>query len=298
MKTKSFVQLSGLSALWGATFLLTRIAAPALGAGLAAGLRIGLGAITLAIIMAATREPWPKNRWGNLFLLGALAVAGPHLFYSWASLSLPASYGSVVSVTSVLFGTFASAWLKEDVLSARKLMGCFFGFAGVALVVKLGPITPSPQLIGGALACATGAFFSGIATPFLKRATVDMQPLAITAGMHLTGFLILAPFAFSSLPKAQFTLSAILAVLTTGILTSGLAYWQYMRIMRDVSPVAALSSTFMVTGFGVLWAFLFLNEPVSWVTGLGALLVLVATLMVSGFNPWRRDALSPPRDGG
>lgn len=288
MKTKTFVQLAGLSALWGATFLLTRVASPVLGANVAAGSRITLGAFTLAIIMRLTREPWPKGHWPELFLLGGLAVAGPHIFYSLASLTLPASYGSVVSVTSVLFGTFASAWLKEDTLSARKLMGCLFGFAGVALVVRLGPIAPSPELLAGATACAIGAFFSGVATPFLKRATLTMQPLAITAGMHLTGALLLAPFALSSLPKAHFSVSALMAVITTGIFTSGLAYWQYMRIMRYISPVAALSSTFMVTGFGVLWAFLFLNEPIDWVTGIGALLVLIATVMVSGFNPWRR----------
>jgi drug/metabolite transporter (DMT)-like permease len=289
VKTKSFVQLVGLSALWGATFLLTRITAPVFGANLAAGLRILLGAATLAAIMFFAKEPWPKNRWPNLFILGALAVAGPHLFYSWSALSLPASYGSVVSVTSVLFGTFASAWLKEDVLSARKLMGCLFGFAGVALVVRLGPVEPSPALLAGAMACTTGAFFSGIATPFLKRATTHMQPLAITAGMHLTGSIILMPFALWSLPTASFSLSAMLAVMTTGILTSGLAYWQYMRIMREVSPVAVLSATFMVTGFGVLWAFLFLNEPLSLITWIGALLVVIATVMVSGINPWRRQ---------
>lgn len=291
MKTKSFIQLAGLSALWGATFLLTSIVAPVFGANLAAFARISLGAITLAAIMWLSKEPWPKGQWPTLFLLGALAVAGPHLFYSIASLTLPASYGSVVSVTSVLFGTFASAWLKEDTLTPRKLVGCLFGFAGVALVVRLGPITPTPALLMGALACTAGAFFSGIATPFLKRATVDMQPLAITAGMHVTGSLILLPFGVAALPDAHFSWAALLAVMTTGVVTSGLAFWQYMRIMRVVSPVAALSSTFMVTGFGVLWATIFRHEPVTLVTGLGALLVLVATLMVSGFNPWRRGPL-------
>jgi drug/metabolite transporter (DMT)-like permease len=291
MHTKLFLQLSGLSALWGATFLLTSIAAPVFSANLAALLRISLGAMTLAIIMWASKEPWPKGQWPTLFVLGGLAVAGPHLFYSIAALTLPASYGSVVSVSSVLFGTFASAWLKEDTLTPAKLMGCMFGFAGVALVVKLGPITPTAPLLWGAMACTAGAFFSGISTPFLKRATLSMQPLAITAGMHLTGALILLPFGLATLPQASFTWPAMLAVMTTGIVTSGLAYWQYMRIMRVVSPVAALSSTFMVTGFGVLWAALFRNEPVTLITGLGALLVLVATLMVSGFNPWRRSPL-------
>lgn len=259
----------GLSALWGATFLLTSIAAPVFGANFAAFARISLGAVTLVAIMWATKEPWPKGQWPTLFLLGTLAVAGPHLFYSIAALTLPASYGSVVSVTSVLFGTFASAWLKEDILTPRKLMGCLFGFAGVALVMRLGPITPTPALLMGALACTAGAFFSGIATPFLKRATVNMQPLAITAGMHVTGSLILLPFGAAALPDAHFSWAALLAVMTTGVVTSGLAFWQYMRIMRVASPVAALSSTFMVTGFGVLWATVFRNEPVTLITGLG-----------------------------
>ena len=73
-----------------------------------------------------------------------------------------------------------------------------------------------------------------------------------------------------------------------GICTSGLAYWQYMRIVKHVTPVAALSSTFMVTIFGVLWGHLVLGEVFTLASYAGGALVLMATILVTGFNPLRR----------
>ena len=75
-----------------------------------------------------------------------------------------------------------------------------------------------------------------------------------------------------------------------GIGTSGLAYWQYMRIVKHVSPVAALSSTFMITIFGVIWGHLFLGEVFTPASYAGGALVLLATVLVTGFNPWRAPA--------
>ena len=76
-----------------------------------------------------------------------------------------------------------------------------------------------------------------------------------------------------------------------GILTSGLAYWQYMRIVKHVTPVAALSSTFMITGFGVLWAVLFLGEPLH--SHLLAGLALVTLGIVFGVRAAAPAALTP-----
>lgn len=293
METRYFVQLVMLSALWGSTFMLTRIAAPDLGPNLLAGMRMVIATVVLTLIMRVLKHPWPWAQWREMLLLGLLAVAGPHTFYAWSALNLPAAYGSLLSVTSVLFGAFISAAMKEEKLTPVKLVGCLLGFAGAALVVRLGPVNPSPVLVLAALACVTGSALTGLATPFLKRATTRMEPLTITAGMHAAGALILLPGAVHDWPQAHFTPTALAAVVLMGTLTSGLAYWMYMRIMRHVPPVAALSSTFLITGFGVLFSIVFLGEATGSGLYAGGALIVLASAMVMGFNPWRKLATSP-----
>ena len=288
MKTKYFLQLVALSALWGSSFMLTRIAAPVLGPNLLAAMRMSIAAVVLVIIMRVLRHRWPWEHWRELFLLGLLAVAGPHVLYSWSALHLPAGYAALLTVTSVLFGAFASAWMKEETLTPGKLLGCMVGFAGAALVVRLGPVQPTPTLVTSAIVCIGGSALSGISTPFLKRAITRMEPLTITAGMHATAVVLLLPGAVYDWPQATFTLKAVAAVALMGSTTSGLAYWMYMRIMRHVPPVAALSSTFMITGFGVMWAILFLDEASGPALYAGGALILVASMLVTGFNPLRR----------
>lgn len=294
MQNKYFAQLAGLSILWGATFLFTRVATPDIGPSLTAAGRIGLGAATLALIMTVTRHRWPWEHWRALTVLAAVGIAGPHFLYAWSSLYLPAGYSAVLSITSVIFGTFASAWLREDVLTRSKLFGCFAGFAGVALVVQLGPMRPTPELIVAALVAILGSALSGTSAPLLKRATKYMEPLAITAVLHVIGFAMLLPGALWTLPAARFTPAAMLSVGVMGIFTSGLAYWAYMRIVQKVSPVAALSSTFMATISGIIWGHLVLDEKFTGTTYIGGLLVLAATVLVTGFNPWRRPVPVAP----
>ena len=56
MQARHFAQLVALSALWGASFLLIRIASPVLGPNVLAMLRVGAATLTLAILMRALRQ--------------------------------------------------------------------------------------------------------------------------------------------------------------------------------------------------------------------------------------------------
>ncbi|MCD6664622.1 MAG: DMT family transporter, partial [Hydrogenophaga sp.] len=193
MKTRHFAQLVGLSALWGASFLFLRIASPVFGPQVLAGARVLLATLTLAVIMRLLRHRWPWEHWRELTLLGALSVALPFLLFAWAALRLPAGYSALLNTTVVLFGTLSAAWFKEDTLSARKLLGCAAGAAGVALIVRLGPVQPDAQTLLAALACIAAAFCYGVSTPLMKRATQRIQPLAISASIHVFALGMVVP---------------------------------------------------------------------------------------------------------
>lgn len=268
--------------------MFIRIAVPVMGPWVLAALRVGLAAITLALLMRMLRQAWPLQYWRQLLGIGLLSMAIPFMLYAWAALYLPAGYSALLNTTAVLFGTLASAWFKEDTLSVRKLLGCLCGFIGVGLIVRLGPVTLNPNTFGAAAACIGAAACYGISTPLMKRATTQIQPLAIAAGIHVAALLMLLPGAIWTFPQAQFTTASWAAVGTLGIVTSGLAYWAHLRIIRHVSPVAAMSPAFLIPVFGVTWGHLFLDEALSSGIFVGGALVLLATALVTGFNPLRR----------
>jgi len=280
-----YLQLVALSAVWGSSFMLTRFAAPLLGPNLLAALRMGMAALALAGIMRVLRMPWPLVHWRELALLSLLGVAAPHAMFAWSALYMPAGYAALLYASAVLFGALASAWMKEERLTGLKLAGCLLGIAGAALVVQLGPLQPTPRLLLAVTITVIGAAVSGMSTPLLKRAVQRMEPLAITAGMHAIAFLLLLPGALTELPRARFNPGALAAVFMMGTFTSGVAWWMYARLMRHLSPLAGLSSTFMITGFGVLWAVVFLGEKVDSGLYAGGSLLLLSCALVSGVNP-------------
>ena len=295
MKTKYFLQLVCLSALWGSSFMLLRIASPVMGPNVLSAVRIGLATVTLALIMRSLRYRWPWTHWRELAVLGVLSVAAPFFLFSWAALHLPAGYSALLNSTAALFGTFAAAWLKEDTLTVRKLVGCLCGFAGVALILRLGPVEPTPVVITATLACILAAASFGTSTPLMKRAISRMEPLQIAAGLHAFALIYLVPGAVYTWPQARFTPGTMAAVAVMGVVTSGLAYWAHLRIMVHVTPVAAMSPVFMIPVFGVAWGHVFLGEPLSPGIYAGGSLVLLASALVSGFNPWRKalDVVNP-----
>ncbi|AEG92137.1 candidate membrane protein [Ramlibacter tataouinensis TTB310] len=295
MQTRHFLQLIFLSALWGGSFPLIRIASPAFGPLGLAGIRCALAAVVLALLMRLLRQRWPAGgagSWWRLALLGLLTVVSPFVLFNWAGLVLPAGYSAVLNATAPLFGILAAAALGEERLTARRLAGCAVGFAGVALLVRLGPVAPDARVVLAALACTVAAASYGVGAIFMKRATLAHQPLPASAAVHLAAALVLLLPAAAGAGRMQPTPGALLAVAVLGTITSGFMYWVSMRLMREIPASAATSSAFMIPLFGVTWGALFLGEPVTAGMLPGCVLVLAATALVTGFNPFRRSSLS------
>lgn len=288
VKHGHFFQLVGLSALWGASFLFIRVASPALGPWVLAGSRVLLACLTLGLLLRwlQQRPPWPH--WRQLAVLGVAAVALPFVLYAWAALTLPGSYMALLNTTAVLFGALSAAWLGDDRLTLAKLSGCVLGLLGVGLIVRLGPMVPSTQVLQAAGASLLAAACYGLCTPWMKRTTQHMEPLTIALGMNLAAGVALWPMAAWHAPSAQFSTGVLASVAVLGVGSSGLATWLHLRVMRHVSPVAAMSPAFMIPLFGVAWGHWVLDEPLGPGLLMGGCLILLATALVTGFNPLRR----------
>ena len=289
MHQRHFLQLVFLSAVWGGSFPLIRIAAPAFGPLLMACVRCALAAVVLAVLMRLLRQAWPtRGHWKSLTILSLLTVVVPFVLFNWAGLVLPAGYSAVLNATAPLFAVIAAALFKEERLTMRKLVRCAAGVGGVALLVRLGPVRPDARVVLAVLACVAASASYGFGALLMKRATLVLQPLPASAAVHAAGALVLLLPAATGVPAVQLRGDALAAIAALGMVTSGFMYWISMRLMREIPASSATSSAFMIPMFGVTWGGLFLGEPFTAGMLPGVALVLVACAFVTGFNPFRR----------
>ena len=64
------------------------------------------------------------------------------------------------------------------------------------------------------------------------------------------------------------------------MLCNALAYLFYFRLIRDLGPTRALTVTFLMPVFGVLWAVLLLGESLTPGMASGGAIILLGTWLV------------------
>jgi drug/metabolite transporter (DMT)-like permease len=59
----------------------------------------------------------------------------------------------------------------------------------------------------------------------------------------------------------------------------------YFRLIVDIGPAKALTVTFLIPIFGVMWGALFLGEQITFSELVGCTIILVGTSLVLGVHP-------------
>ena len=293
MNLADLVRLFSLAAIWGGSFLFTRICAPVLGPVILVECRVSLAVLFLLIVARLLRKPLnARAHWRHYLVLGVFNGAVPFLLFAFAARTLPASTLSILNATSPIWGAVIGAvWIRHT-LTRRTVLGLGLGIIGVSLVVGIDHITAQH---GAGLAIAAtllATFCYGIATNYAKTAT-SVDGFSNAHGSMLMASLVIAPvLPFTSAVSAP-TNGIVLAVLALGIVCTGMAFLLYFRLVQNIGPTSALTVTFLIPVFGVLWSRLFLAEVITLGMIIGSCFVLLGTTLVTGFNPaalWLRKA--------
>jgi drug/metabolite transporter (DMT)-like permease len=276
-------RLVALAALWGASFIFMRVLAPALGPLFTAMSRVLIAGITLVVYARATGFDAGLGRnWRRYAAIGIVGSALPFALFSFAALRLPASYLAILNAATPFFVLVLAARFAGERLTAFSIGGIGLGFVGVALVSGAGPVEVDGGLVL-AIGASLGATFCYAANAvYIRLRAGDLAPRAIAgwsqvgAGIALLPATLLAPLP----PLAAFTPLILVNMAGLAILCSALAYLLYYRLIADIGPTRALTVTFLIPPFGMLWGALILGETITWPMIAGCLLVLGGTGLV------------------
>ena len=276
MRAADAARLVTLAAIWGASFLFVRIAAPVFGVIATADVRmlIAGGALAGYYLLTGFDAQW--RRWWRYYLaIGSLNSVLPFLLYGYAALDLTVGLLAVLNATSPMWGALLSAVVLRERMSAGRIAGLVIGVAGVASVSGA---EASDRWLA-VLAGLGAAFCYGLTGVVMRRWARETTAKGMAAGSLLTGGLALAPLMVI-VPPTWPGLPVALALLALGVVCGSIAYILYFRLMADIGATGALTVTYLIPIFGVAWGALFLGEPLTPAMLVGALVVVLGTVLV------------------
>lgn len=282
MRVSDVSELLLLAALWGGSFLFMRMAAPVLGPVWLIEMRVLLAGLALFPLLLRL------NLWGEvrrraipLFVVGCVNSALPFLFLAFASVSLPAGFTSILNATSPLFGTVVAAvWLKEN-LTISRTIGFILGFAGVTVLVGWKTFAATTTFFIAVGAGLMAALMYAIAAPYARRQLSGVPPLVIATVSQLSAAAFLLPALPFTVPRMAPTPIIVLSVFALALFSTAVAYIFYFRLIQNVGSTKALTVTYLIPAFAMVWGVFILKESVTSPMVFGCSLILLGTAIAN-----------------
>jgi len=298
MTRGDLAELLALGAIWGASFLFMRIAAPEFGPWALVWLRVAGAALFLLPLLAGRGQLGAlRAHWKPIAVVGVLNSAIPFLFFIVAALVLSTGLMAIFNATAPMWAMLVAwIWLGDKPLGS-KLVGLVVGLAGVVALswgkADFRPGDHGVSAAAGIALCIAASMLYGVAAHYMKRSLGGVPPLAVAAGSQTAAAVVLLVPAIVAWPQALPSTLAWGSALALAIVCTGLAYILYFRLIAHNGPSSAISVTFLIPAFAMLWGALALGEtPTPGMIG-GAVVILLGTALVTGaLGARRKDAAS------
>lgn len=205
-----------------------------------AGVRFTLAGILTVFFGSLLRRRvlLPKRTSGGMiFALAMMQTVIQYTFFYIGLSHAPGFKGSILSPTSTFFALLIAALIfRQEKLTAKKIIGCLIGFAGVVVVSLDGKLTGGVRLDGeGFLVLAAASY--GCSSVLIKRFSDWEDPVVLSGWQFFLGGMIM-------------TVAALLGGGRLHAVSGGA--WPLMLYLGSLSAVAY-----------TLWSLLLQRHPVS-----------------------------------
>jgi drug/metabolite transporter (DMT)-like permease len=273
-----------LSAIWGSSFALIKVADRGLAPPEVAFGRVATGALALLVILAWRRERLPGGRglWLRLAVAALLLNTLPFMLFAYGETRISSVLAGIWNATTPLLTLVAAmAMLPDEQPTRRRLAGLMVGFLGVLIVIGAWHGLGGRSLVGS-LACLAASACYGVGTPYARRYVTNVGSISLVG---LSAAQLLCP----SRARGPVTAEVAASVLVLGALGTGIGYVLYYGIVRLAGATIASTVTYVVPLFSTVAGVVFLGEGLSWNQPVGGLVVLAGVALAQGTPRLRRQ---------
>jgi len=236
--------------------------------------------------LLARRALIPKRQsWKNVFILCLFQTVGQYYFFFMALAHTSGVRGSIINASGNFIAILFAVYLfRFEKMTARKMLGCLVGFAGILLILGGGKaLTEGGSVtLAGEGAMLAADFFYASSGCLIKIFSRDEDPVTLSGWQFLIGGVIL--YVIGSLMGGNLTFysaGCAMNLVYMGFISAG-AYtlWGVLLKYNPVSRVSIMG--FINPVMGVLLSALFLGEgrEAFSLTGLAALVLVSAGIVI------------------
>ncbi len=279
-----YVLLVALAAIWGASFMLIKLAIDTVPPVTMTAARVIISvAVFVAIVLATGRRlPRAPQIWGWAALGALFGFTLPFTLISWGEETVDSGLAAVLMagmpLMTILLARFVA---RDEPLTIAKLAGVALGMFGLIILIGPGQLAT----LGGdtirEIAIVLASFCYGVGAIVIKRIS-GHDPYVVSATILICAAIMLVPA--SVLIDQPWTLNptglAIFAVVLLGLLATGLANLLMLALLRRTGAGFFAQINFLVPLFGVFWGFVILSERPT-PSALAALALILAGIAIS-----------------
>jgi drug/metabolite transporter (DMT)-like permease len=281
---RPIVILTLLAFIWGASFMLIKIADRQLAPSTLILARLGSAFLLLALIAAVRLGPREtlvqiRGAWQWLVVIGLVNTALPFWLLSWGEKRIDSGLASIIQGAVPIFNALlAFAFFREARVSGLRLVGLGIGFVGVALLVGA---QPHGKLLA-ALAVVAMALCYAIGTLLAGRYLRGTPPLIVALASTAVSTLAVLPVGVVQAPAEAWHGKTIASVLVLGFVGTAIAYLLFFALIQRAGPNYATLVTYLVPPIALFYGSVFLGESFSPIDFGSLALILVGVALATG----------------
>ncbi len=232
--------------IWSTTPLAIKWSALGAGFSFAVLARMAISVLLCAALLAVLRIRLPLHRRAlHSYVASGTSMWGTMVLAYWSSQYVSSGMISVLFGLSPLITSLgAMLWLKEESMTANKLVGMLLGLAGLVLVFR-GGLNLGDGAALGVFALFMAVVFQSLGLVWIKKVADDSPPLATTFGaltVALPLFFAAWYLADGKLPDALPD-RATAAIVYLGVVGSVLGFMLYYYMIKhmDTGRIALIT---------------------------------------------------------
>ena len=303
MDKTAWAFLLALSVLWGGSFFFVDVAVREMPPLSIAAARLFLAAIVLQIVLlvGGIKLQLTNGMWRVFFIMGLLNNAIPFSLLAWGQTHIAGGLAAILNSTMLIFSVLVAHFFTDnEKITPARLFGVAAGFCGVVIMIGADALSGLGDKVLAQFAVLGATFCYACATVYgLRFRRRGVLPMSAAAGQITAAAIILLPFALIVdrpwLFVADISAPAAASVLSLGVVSTGVAYLLYFRILASSGATNVALVTFLVPVTPIVLGALFLGEVLRREHFYGMLLIGIGLAAIDGrlLKFWKKR---PPQE--